>query len=132
MSTVGESPQACAWTAWARPISPPSAVTALFRAMFCGLKGATRRPLRAKTRHSPVTSTLLPASEVVPWTIRVRAVKLIPAALLAFICGHHSLRTSGQCSREPSPLRLARGQTETQARGVLEGSHQHAQTGERL
>jgi hypothetical protein len=35
-------------------------------AMFCGLKGATRTPRRASTRHNPVTSRLLPASEVVP------------------------------------------------------------------
>ena len=34
----------CACSAWARPISPPSAVTALFSAMFCGLNGATRTP----------------------------------------------------------------------------------------
>ena len=42
MSTVGSMPAASAWTAWARPISSPSAVTAAFRAMFWALKGATR------------------------------------------------------------------------------------------
>src|SRR5262245_8881120 len=42
--------------------------------MFCALKGATRKPRRAKMRHSAVTSRLLPAEELVPWTINVRAV----------------------------------------------------------
>ena len=39
--------------------------------MFCGLNGATRRPRRRRQRASPATSVLLPASEVVPWTISV-------------------------------------------------------------
>ncbi|MCY1295626.1 hypothetical protein D9M70_449740 [compost metagenome] len=71
MSVWGARPQAWACTAWARPISPPSAVTALFSAMFCGLKGATATPWRLSQRHRAVTSVLLPASEVVPCTIRV-------------------------------------------------------------
>ena len=50
----------------ARPISPPSAVTALLSAMFCGLNGATRTPRRCSTRHRPATSVLFPASEGVP------------------------------------------------------------------
>ena len=70
---VQRHPAASACSAWARPISPPSGVTAEFSAMFCGLKGATRRPRRASTRASPATSVLLPASEVVPWTIKVAA-----------------------------------------------------------
>jgi hypothetical protein len=37
--------------------------------MFWGLKGATERPLRTSQRQIPVTMVLLPASEVVPWTI---------------------------------------------------------------
>ncbi|GAB4349559.1 MAG: hypothetical protein Kow0073_03240 [Immundisolibacter sp.] len=41
--------------------------------MFCGLNGATRTPRRCSQRHSPVTSALLPASEVVPWIIKVLA-----------------------------------------------------------
>ena len=49
-----------------RPISPPSMVTALLRAMFCGLNGTTWMPRRASSRHSPAVITLLPASEVVP------------------------------------------------------------------
>ncbi|GAA0586240.1 hypothetical protein GCM10008997_38130 [Halomonas salifodinae] len=39
--------------------------------MFCGLKGATDTPRRASARHSPATTVLLPASEVVPWIISV-------------------------------------------------------------
>src|SRR5690554_2729440 len=71
MSVCGANPQAWACTAWARPISPPSAVTAELSAMFCGLKGATDSPWRFSQRHSAVTSVLLPASDVVPCTIRV-------------------------------------------------------------
>ena len=66
MSVCGSSPHAIACTACARPISPPSAVTAELSAMFCGLNGATRTPLRYNTRHNPATSVLLPASDVVP------------------------------------------------------------------
>ncbi len=73
MSVCGSSPQACACTACARPISPPSSVTAAFRAMFCGLNGATLIPRRRRARHRAVTRVLLPASEVVPCTMRVLA-----------------------------------------------------------
>ena len=66
MSVCGASPAACACSAWARPISPPSAVTALLSAMFCGLNGTTATPRRLSTRANPATSVLLPASEVVP------------------------------------------------------------------
>ena len=66
-------PAAWACTAWARPIAPPSAVAALLGAVFCGLIGATRTPRRRSQRHRPVTSALLPASEVVPWIIKVLA-----------------------------------------------------------
>ena len=41
MSVCGASPAACACSACARPISPPSTVTAELSAMFCGLNGAT-------------------------------------------------------------------------------------------
>ena len=51
---------------WARPISPPSAVTAEFSAMFCGLKGATATPRRLRMRHSAATNNGLPASDVHP------------------------------------------------------------------
>ena len=40
------TPQARACSAWALPISPPSAVTAALFDMFCGLKGRTARPQR--------------------------------------------------------------------------------------
>ena len=36
--------------------------------MFWALYGATRTPRRANARHSPVVTTLFPASEVVPAT----------------------------------------------------------------
>ena len=57
--------------AWARPISPPSIVTALLSAMFCGFIGATRTPSRCNKRQSAATTVLLPASDVVPCTIKV-------------------------------------------------------------
>ena len=44
MRASGSRRQAWAWTTWARPISPPSAVMNELRAMFWGLKGATRTP----------------------------------------------------------------------------------------
>ncbi len=66
MSLWGSTPAASACSAVERPISPPSTVTALLSAMFCGLNGATDTPRRASTRHSPATTVLLPASEVVP------------------------------------------------------------------
>src|ERR1700722_10385520 len=73
MSTLGSMPHASACTACARPISPPRGQTAALFDMFCDLKGATRTPLRAKARHSAVTTTLLPTSDAVPITIRVLA-----------------------------------------------------------
>ena len=45
-----------------------SSVTAELLAMFWALNGATRTPLRASSRHRPVTTSDLPASEVVPQT----------------------------------------------------------------
>src|SRR5271170_7815391 len=54
--------------ACARPISPPSTVTAELLDMFCALNGATRTPRRASRRHSPATTTDFPASELVPAT----------------------------------------------------------------
>ena len=44
MSTPGSTRQAIAWVACARPISPPSAVTAALLDMFCGLNGRTESP----------------------------------------------------------------------------------------
>src|SRR3989338_3864509 len=73
MSVCGARRAACACTACARPISPPSPVTALFSAMFCGLNGATFTSCRTSQRHKAATSVLLPASEVVPCTMIVLA-----------------------------------------------------------
>src|SRR5690349_13580344 len=66
--TLGSSPAARAWIAWARPISPPSTVTTELLDMFCALNGATRTPRRANNRHRPATTTDFPASELVPAT----------------------------------------------------------------
>src|SRR5262245_60510600 len=66
--TLGASPAARACMACARPISPPSVVTAELLDMFCALNGATRIPLRANSRHSPATIIDFPASDVVPAT----------------------------------------------------------------
>src|SRR5271155_3099594 len=45
--------------------------------MFCDLKGATRMPAFAKSRHRAVTTTLLPTSDAVPMTIRDLALMLV-------------------------------------------------------
>ena len=74
MSTVGAMPAACAWTACARPISPPSAVTYALSAMFCALNGATLRPSCRNRRHSAEVTMLLPTEDAVPWTMMARAV----------------------------------------------------------
>ena len=71
MCTLGRNLAARACVAWARPISPPSTVTAALFDMFCGLNGATPILRRRKTRPKPATSVLLPASDVVPCTISV-------------------------------------------------------------
>jgi hypothetical protein len=70
MCTEGGSRQASACNACARPISPPSAVTAALFDMFCGLKGATLKPRRTSARQSPATSTDLPTWLPVPWIMR--------------------------------------------------------------
>src|SRR3990172_5033768 len=77
MSTEGSTPAASACTTCARPISPPSAVTKEFRAMFWDLKCATRRPSCLRMRQRAATSTLLPTEEAVPCTIRVLALVAI-------------------------------------------------------
>ena len=74
MWTDGATPQARAWTAWARPISPPSAVTAALFDMFCGLNGRTASPRLTKARHRPATTSDLPTSEPVPCSMMVLAV----------------------------------------------------------
>ena len=68
MCTLGATRAARACSAWARPISPPSAVTAALFDMFCGLNGRTVRPRRVKSaRQARATSSDLPTSEPVPW-----------------------------------------------------------------
>src|SRR6266849_648560 len=73
MCTVGGVRAARACRAWARPISPPSAVTAALFDMFCGLNGRTLRPRSAKARAKPATISDLPTSDPVPWNISARA-----------------------------------------------------------
>src|SRR4051794_18110485 len=74
MSLTGTVPQARACKACARPISPPSSVTAALFDMFCGLNGRTLRPRRVKARPSPATSSDLPTSEPVPCSISARVI----------------------------------------------------------
>ena len=72
MSVWGGMPQASACTAWARPISPPSGVTAELSAMFWDLKGATEMPRRFRMRQNPAQMIDFPTSEPVPQNIRAR------------------------------------------------------------
>src|SRR5258708_15518517 len=75
MSVCAATPAACACSACARPISPPSIVTAALFDMFCGLKGSTRCPRRVAARASPATTSDLPTSEPAPWIINARAMR---------------------------------------------------------
>ena len=79
MSTEGSRPAARAWSAWARPISPPSTATAALLDMFCGLNGATDRPRRANARASPATTRDLPTSEPAPWIMIALANRVLRA-----------------------------------------------------
>ena len=77
MWTVGSTPHANACSHCARPISPARsspgiAATAALLDMFCGLNGRTRRPRLRAARQSPATSTLLPTSDPVPWSMIAR------------------------------------------------------------
>src|SRR5947207_10363604 len=74
MSIVGGTPHARACKACARPISPPSTVTAALFDMFCGLNGRTFKPRRVKARARPVTSSDFPTSEPVPCSISARVI----------------------------------------------------------
>src|SRR5204862_3894797 len=69
MWTVAGVRAAKACRAWARPISPPSAVTAALLDMFWGLNGRTRSPRLANSRHRPAVSTDLPTSDPQPCSI---------------------------------------------------------------
>src|ERR1700761_4497234 len=73
MCKDGGARAARACNAWARPISPPSAVTAALFDMFCGLNGRTLSPRKVKARARPATISDLPTSEPVPWNISARA-----------------------------------------------------------
>src|SRR3984957_17053819 len=75
MSVCASTPAACACSACARPISPPSIVTAALFDMFCGLKGSTRYPRRVAARARPATISDLPTSEPAPWIINARAMR---------------------------------------------------------
>src|SRR5690349_21268545 len=72
MSVCGSAPAASACSACARPISPPSTVTAALLDMFWGLNGSTFRPRRVAARASPATTRDLPTSEPAPWIINAR------------------------------------------------------------
>src|SRR5262252_4960592 len=71
--TVGAARAARACSAWARPISPPSTVTAALFDIFCGLNGRTLKPRSVRIRAKPATISDLPTSDPVPWNISVRA-----------------------------------------------------------
>src|SRR3546814_765513 len=97
ISVVGAIPQARACSAWARPISPPSAVTAALFDMFCGLNGLTARPRRAKARQSPAASSDLPTSDPVPCSMMAGAkVKArVPDSKLYSLLRAHVLLAEG-------------------------------------
>src|SRR5690349_25076295 len=86
MCTLGATPQARACSAWARPISPPSAVTAALLDMFCGLNGRTLLPFRAKARQRPATISDLPTSDPVPWNMMAGG--CVTSELDALLCLH--------------------------------------------
>src|SRR5215472_15411873 len=75
MSTEAATRQARACKAWARPISPPSTVTAALFDMFCGLKGSTPIPRLVAARARPATMSDLPTSEPAPWIMIARAMR---------------------------------------------------------
>ena len=88
MRGSGVSLQAWAWVAWARPSSKPwpveSTATAELLDMFWALKGATSKPSWKRIRHRPAASTLLPAPEHVPCTMRAGALRAFWGAVGAF------------------------------------------------
>src|SRR5262245_51619049 len=73
MCTLAGTRAARACKACARPISPPSAVTAALFDMFCGLNGRTASPRCVSARASPATIKDLPTSEPVPANMSARA-----------------------------------------------------------
>ncbi|SKF62153.1 Uncharacterised protein [Mycobacteroides abscessus subsp. abscessus] len=65
---------------WARPISDPSGQTIELLLMFWALYGTTSIPRRRASRHNPVTTSDLPASELVPATRKPVIVVLLWSA----------------------------------------------------
>ena len=108
--------QAKACNACARPISPPSAVTAALLDIFCGLNGATDRPRRTAARHKPATSMDFPTLEPVPWIMMALVIyascffgKPTPMLLLDQILAPQAfqrLRHSLQATKTPRPSGL--------------------------
>src|SRR5947207_13681394 len=115
MSIAGGAPQARACKACARPISPPSAVTAALFDMFCGLSGRTLRPRRVNTRASPATSSDFPTSEPVPCSIKARVIETVSPATppRGRACpGHPRLGRGAVRGREDVDARNKSGQGE--------------------
>ena len=56
-------------------------------AMFCALKGRTRKSRFANQRQSPAVSRLLPTPEPVPWSITTRGIsrKLVDLDCIDFL-----------------------------------------------
>ena len=66
MSTRGSTRQAFACRACARPISPPSAVTAALFDIFWGLNGRTECPRLVSARQNAAVTSDFPTSDAVP------------------------------------------------------------------
>src|SRR5262249_59013523 len=73
MCTLAGTWAARACSACARPISPPSSVTAALFDIFCGLNGRTASPRWVSARASPATISDLPTSEPVPANMSAHA-----------------------------------------------------------
>src|SRR3984893_467477 len=106
MSVVGDVRAARACSAWARPISPPSTVTAALFDMFCGLNGRTLRPRLGNARARPATISDLPTSDPGPWNMIARAdnseldtaLRLHPGGKMVLDHGHfgHEVRRGNE------------------------------------
>src|SRR5688572_22109632 len=77
MCTLGSTRAATACSAWALPISPPSAVTAALLDMFCGLNGRTFSPRLANARARPVAMSDLSTFEPVPCSMMARVTSIL-------------------------------------------------------
>ena len=101
-----------------------SGVTAELSAMFWALNGATRTPRRASSRHRPVTTVVLPASLVVPQTIRpprtIEAVISGPGLRPGRLPAGPARAASGTAMRTvPGRPKLAQSRTRMAAGGQL-------------